>query len=82
MGSWLYGPLVPVWNSFQRLSRGRPYTGMGHPLPIPYRDIADELRRCSWPYKTQLERWLLLLDSEFLELANEKAEEVPIKKVV
>lgn len=72
--SWVYAPLIPVWGSFQRLSRGRPYSGMGQPMPIPYRDLADELQRCSWPHKAQLERWLIAMDDEFLELAAKQSE--------
>mgnify|MGYP003385774746 CR=1 FL=1 len=72
--SWIYAPLIPVWVSFNKLSRGRPYSAMGFPMPIPYRDMADELTRCSWPHKRQLERWLMALDDEFLALASKQSE--------
>lgn len=72
--SWIYPALIPVWVSFQRLSRGRPYSMMGGALPIPYRDLADELQRCPWPDKEQLERWLIALDDTLLEHAAKQQE--------
>lgn len=77
--SWIYGPLQPVWDSFARLSRGRNYSGMGSPLPLTYRDIVDEVARCPWPHKGQLERWLIALDDEFLSLMAKKAETQDVK---
>lgn len=53
-----------------RLSRGRPCTALGSPLPIPYRDLRDELQACSWPDKAQAERWITALDDEFMRLAE------------
>ena len=71
--SWVYPPLQTVLASFRRLSRGRSFGQMGHPFPITYRDIADELQRCPWPHKTQLEKWLTAMDDEFLDIAAKAA---------
>lgn len=73
--SWVYAPLLPVWASFQRLSRGRQFSSMGFPMPITYRDMLDECSRCPWPDKTQLEKWLTALDDEFLDLAQKQVEQ-------
>lgn len=45
---------------------------MGSPLPISYRDMVDEVERCAWPVKSQVEGWLTALDDEFLALAAKK----------
>lgn len=72
-GCALYPGLIPVWRAFVRLSKGRDHSMMGLPLPIKYRDMSDEVQRCAWPDKEELEELLRAMDDEFLELANEHA---------
>lgn len=48
---------------------------MGQPLPLAYRDVVTELRRCPWPNKEQLERWWLAMDDAYLDLAAKQQKE-------
>lgn len=34
-----------MWKGFLRLSRGRPHSAFGQPLPFLYRDVRDEAAR-------------------------------------
>lgn len=45
---------------------------MGSALPISYRDMADEIQRCPWPDKGQLEKWLIAMDDVVLEASSKK----------
>lgn len=49
---------------------------MGYPFPISYRDLMDEIQRCPWPNKRELEDWLVSMDDEFLEMAQKQAKAV------
>lgn len=66
-GCFLFPPLVPVYQSFCRLSRGRGYLATGGLLPVSYRDLRDEVAECPWPNRAQTEAWLVALDDAFLK---------------
>lgn len=72
-GCFLYPPLIPLWNAFARLARGRDYNLMsGDPMPLKYRDMRDAAERCncSLPVET-VEELLITLDEFVLERARD-----------
>jgi hypothetical protein len=69
-GATLWFGCVPIWNAFNRLSRGRDYTSMGGPLPIKYRDLMDEVRRIKWRDDEEAESLIVAIDDVFLSIAH------------
>lgn len=74
-GFYVLPGALPVWRAFKRLSRGRPISFMGAPLPLAYRDIRDEAARCTCELNSHVvEDILTELDDLFLELCAANAD--------
>lgn len=71
-GALILPALLPIWNGFAILSRGRDNTSMGVPMPLKFRDIRDIIERMEWDDDSEAERLIAALDEEFLSAAYER----------
>lgn len=76
-GCYLLPDAIPIWEMFERLSRGRDVGAMGGAHPLKWRDVHEAARgvRCALK-REHVELALEQLDGMFLRWVNERSSDI------